>query len=108
MGREKAISNRKMREKLGEKDVKVGDAKMRKIVQYIRIQGLVPLLVASNEGYYVASTEAEVKDHLRSLKQRARAIWHLSENLKYQAGAGFGFNDREFESDEWNKILDMS
>lgn len=89
VGREKAISNRKMREKIAEKNVKVGDAKMRKVVQYIRIEGLVPLLVASNEGYYVAKDEEEVRGHYRSLKQRARAISKLAENLRFQSGMEF-------------------
>jgi hypothetical protein len=84
VGKGKAITNAQMRRKLAEQNIRIGGPKMRKIIQHIRLNNLVPLLVASSHGYYVAETDQEVEEYRRSLAERRRAIQLLEENLKFQ------------------------
>ena len=54
---------------------KVTEARMRKCINFIRIHGLVPHLVANSKGYYVATSIQEVEEYAESLRERAEAIW---------------------------------
>ena len=74
IGEEKAITNKKMCEALQESDYEVGEARIRKLINYIRINGLVDYLVANSKGYFVAQKKSEVKSHIASLKGREEAI----------------------------------
>jgi hypothetical protein len=75
VGKEKAITNAKIREALLEKfDIKLTDSQMRKYIQYIRIHRLVDKLCASAAGYYVAANEHEFNEYVSSLRQRTRSL----------------------------------
>lgn len=54
---------------------KVSESKMRKCINYIRINGLVQHLIANSHGYYIATSVEEVQEYADSLKERAEAIW---------------------------------
>ena len=54
---------------------KVSEARMRKCINYIRINGLVQHLLANSHGYYIATSVEEVQEYADSLKERAEAIW---------------------------------
>lgn len=56
---------------------KVTEARMRKCINYIRMNGLVPHLIANSNGYYVATSVDEVQQYAESLKERASAIWAM-------------------------------
>ena len=53
----------------------VTEARVRKCINFIRINGLVPHLVANSKGYYVATSVEEVERYAQSLQERAEAIW---------------------------------
>ena len=74
IGEEKAITNKKMCEALQENGYEVGEARIRKLINHIRINGLVDYLVANSKGYFVAQKKDEVKSHIASLKGREEAI----------------------------------
>lgn len=74
IGEEKAITNKKMCEALQGNGYEVGEARIRKLINYIRINGLVDYLVANSKGYFVAQKKDEVKSHIASLKGREEAI----------------------------------
>lgn len=65
-------------------DIKIGDARMRKIINHLRITGKVPCLIATNRGYYVASTVDEINEYITSLYQRAGAIIVVADALNKQ------------------------
>ena len=48
--------------------------RLRKIINHIRMKGLVPRLCASSKGYYVEHDNAKLNAYIRSLEQRAGAI----------------------------------
>lgn len=73
-GKDKAISNKEIRAAYAGKGVQLTDVKIRKIVNYIRTHDLVPCLVANSKGYYVAATEEEMNDYIKSLTQRCNEI----------------------------------
>ena len=62
----------------------VSEPRIRKCVNYIRMNGLVPHLVANNRGYYVATSIEEVEKYVESLDERAKAIWAIRSALKDQ------------------------
>lgn len=49
-------------------------ARIRKIINYIRINGLVKNLIASSDGYYIETNPEKIKKYVKSLRQRASAI----------------------------------
>lgn len=56
------------------KAIRVTGARVRKIVNYIRMKGLVANLIATSEGYYVENDPVKLKEYVGSLKARAKAI----------------------------------
>ena len=59
-------------------------ARVRKIINHIRRNDLVPCLVASSKGYYVAETEDEILDFEESLRGRESAIREVRESIERQ------------------------
>jgi len=53
---------------------KPNGARIRKVVNHIRVMGLVPCLAATTDGYFVAVNINEIADCVSSLRQRARQI----------------------------------
>ena len=69
---------------------KVSDARIRKIINYIRIHDLIPCLVASNEGYYIAESNQELKDYESSLLGREAAIHEVRQAISRQRELRYG------------------
>lgn len=85
-GKESAITNKNLRESFPD----LTDARVRKLINHIRNNNLVPCLIATSKGYYVASTEQELRDYEDSLRARADAIMSVCESIKQQRTARFG------------------
>ncbi len=62
-------------------DFKLTGARLRKIVNYIRVNHLLPLM-ATSEGYYTAESLDEIKGQIKSLEERASAIQKAADGLK--------------------------
>jgi hypothetical protein len=74
IGKSNAITNKQIRTAFAEKEnTKISDTRVRKIINHIRITGLVPYLCATSNGYYVAETHEEIYDYLKSLHERIAA-----------------------------------
>ena len=54
--------------------VRVDGPRVRKIINHIRLRGLVPRLIASSRGYYVADKDLDLLRYIESLRQREGAI----------------------------------
>lgn len=63
---------------------KIDGPRFRKCINYIRINGLVPLLLATSKGYFVANSESSVERFIESLDQRINAITTVRDSLHYQ------------------------
>ena len=73
IGKEKAITNKEIRAKFKERGVSIPDSRVRKIINHIRINGLVELLCASSKGYYIAKNDKEINEYMIGLKSRIEA-----------------------------------
>lgn len=58
------------------------EARIRKCINYIRMNGLVPHLIANCNGYYCATSVEEVEKYIESLDERAAAIWSMRAALQ--------------------------
>jgi hypothetical protein len=81
VGKQKAISNYRIRWMLFEKYGNLTSARVRKLINHIRINCLVRNLVANNTGYYVATSQEEVDTYIQSLRQRAASIMHVAQSF---------------------------
>ena len=84
-GKHKAFTNKSITKAIENRyDIKVSDARLRKIIQYIRNNDLVPLLIASSKGYYVSNDKEEIRDYINSLNQRLNSIKSTAVSMKRQ------------------------
>jgi hypothetical protein len=57
------------------------EPRLRKIVNFIRTNGMLPLIATSN-GYYVSTDPQEIQDQIKSLIQRSNAILNCANGLQ--------------------------
>lgn len=55
--------------------------RLRKLVNYIRVNGILPL-IATSKGYYVSYDKAEIRSQITSLEQRAASIENCAHGLR--------------------------
>lgn len=85
VGIDRALKNGQIRDILYRETRSMPDAsRIRKMINHIRITGLVPCLLASSHGYYVAVSREEVEAYQQSLRSRAGAIRCVYETLEIQ------------------------
>jgi hypothetical protein len=56
---------------------KLTDARLRKIINYYRVQAILPV-ISTSKGYYVSYDEDDVNDMMQSLCQRGNSIIQAS------------------------------
>lgn len=84
VGKSKAITNKAMCSALKSYGCKIDSPRIRKIINHIRLSGMVIGLIATSEGYYIAETRKELEDYLRSLEGREGAIHAVRKSLEKQ------------------------
>lgn len=57
------------------------EVRLRKLVNFIRAEGILPLIATSN-GYFCSEDKEEIKNQIESLTQRANAIMVSADGLK--------------------------
>jgi len=72
-GQANAVTNKNIVSALKD-NYKLSEARVRKIINHIRTNDLIPGLIATSEGYFIAETEAELLEYEESLKGREDAI----------------------------------
>lgn len=73
-GKAMAVTSTYIVETLRGKGYEITPARVRKLVNHIRVNNLVPRLIATSSGYYVATTREEMIDFIDSLIGREEAI----------------------------------
>ena len=61
---------------------KLTEARVRKCINYIRMHGMVPHLIANSHGYFCATSVEQVETYITSLDERAKAIWAMRSALQ--------------------------
>lgn len=74
IGKDKAITNKVICEKMKARGYKLNPARVRKIISFIRLNGLVINLISSKKGYFIATETEELEDYINTLHQREQAI----------------------------------
>lgn len=78
VGKDRAITNDDMRDALLKKyNLKIGDARLRKMINLIRNKMIIPGLIASSNGYYVTDDPKEVERWLKGITGRITALESL-------------------------------
>ena len=93
IGKENAVTNSAICKSLKEKGYKITDTRLRKIVHYIRTQNLVPLLIATSKGYYIATHKDEVEAYILSLSERINSISSVKSALIKQLQKSVNIKD---------------
>lgn len=84
VGAAHAITNKSIVAALKGKGMKISDARVRKVIAYIRVNGLIPGLMATSKGYYITRDSGELENYITSLTGRINAIQAVkNEALKY-------------------------
>ena len=85
VGKEKAVTNKDIVRGLKANcDIKIGEARVRKMINYIRNNDIIPCLIATSKGYYIAETKDEMLDYIDSLYGRVDAIEADALSMKRQ------------------------
>jgi len=84
IGKKKAVTSTRMSKALLDQyQIQVSGARIRKIVQYIRLNKMTRgCLLANSKGYYIETNKKAVRDYLESLQQRIMAINAMSKALE--------------------------
>ena len=61
--------------------MKMTDVRLRRMVNYIRTNGLLPL-IATSKGYFTSKNKQEIELQIKSLQERARSIQRCANGLK--------------------------
>jgi len=75
--------------------LKITEPRVRKIINHIRVNDLVPCLIATSQGYYIAESEQELKDYEESLLGREEAIRSVRLSIQRQRRHKFQHQQQE-------------
>lgn len=83
IGSKNAITNKKMIKALTSIGYDgLSEPRIRKIINYIRIQGLIINLVASSKGYYVENNIEERRRYVEGVQARAKSMLASLKNIE--------------------------
>lgn len=77
VGKDKAITNNKICKSVNEElNLKhtLTEPRVRKCINYVRTKNLIPFLIATSKGYYVATNKKELEEWRDSLSGRINSI----------------------------------
>lgn len=82
-GRQNAVTNGQIRDGIKTHlGVELDAARIRKIVQYIRINNMLPGLIATSTGYFYTTSITEIREWVESMRQRERALAESRESME--------------------------
>jgi len=90
LGKDKAVKNSEIVTGMKAWGYKITEARVRKIINHIRTNGLVSGLMATSNGYYIATHRTELKEYIESLRGRELAIRTVRQNMEKQMIQLFG------------------
>lgn len=84
IGRKTAVTNHHVVKAFQNRGYKLTEPRFRKIIQHIRVNGLIPGLISPGRGYYIATKKSEIQRYVKSLDERINAIIVTRDSLHYQ------------------------
>lgn len=67
--------------RLKQKGYKITEPRLRKIINFIRSEGILPL-IGTSKGYFVSYEREVIADQIKSLQERADSIANSAQGLK--------------------------
>lgn len=83
-GEENSVTSTHIVNELVKKGYSINGPRLRKIINYIRVNNIIYNLIATNNGYFIASSESECRSFIRSLDQRINSIITMRDAMAYQ------------------------
>jgi len=74
VGKQNAIKNAKMCQQLRIEGHLISGPRLRKILNFIRSTGIIRNIVATSDGYFIATTQKDLDDYRESINARVNAI----------------------------------
>lgn len=84
VGKKNAITNKQICKKMKALGHDVNDTRVRKIINYIRNNNLVSVLLASSKGYWVSKDKKEIQDWIESMEGRISSMAVVKNAVKQQ------------------------
>lgn len=81
IGKRNAITNNEIIKRLSIKYKNITEARVRKIINYIRNEGLLPGLAAFSGGYYITNDANDIRRYIQSLAGRENAIHKVKNSM---------------------------
>ena len=95
LGKNRAVKSGYIIETLrGKYGIKLDGPRFRKVMHVIQVNSLVPGIMATSKGYYVATTKEELESYEESLMQRAESIISKAKGINYQIRQFYGTGQR--------------
>ncbi len=94
VGRRSSITNKQMCTAMQRRGYDLNEARLRKVINHIRTKGIIPCLIATSSGYYIATEQKEMEDYIESLENRETAIREVREAMKSQYSTMFQKNEQ--------------
>lgn len=88
IGRNNAIKNAQMCRVLTNEGHKISGPRLRKILNFIRSEAIIKNIVATSEGYYIATTQKDLDDYRESINARVHAISRNLNGIDKTLGGG--------------------
>lgn len=83
-------TNKQIQKYYNAKGYKLNDIRVRRIIRYIRLNNMVPFLVASAKGYYRTTDQQDILRFLESCRQRERAQKEMRNAIEKQYIVKYG------------------
>jgi hypothetical protein len=84
IGEARAITNTAITRAMKGAGYQLTEARLRKIINHIRVNGMIRWLIATSKGYYIATSRQEMEDYIVSLRGREDAIRAVRESMEKQ------------------------
>ena len=84
IGKENSITNKKICKALKDLRHEITEPRLRKIIHSIRANNIIPLLLSTSKGYFVARDSKEVDDWIKSMEQRINSQKQVLNAIKKQ------------------------
>ena len=86
IGKSNPVTNKQICNYLNENGIKSNGPRIRKIINYLRIQGYVPGLCATGSGYYIAANKEEYIEYIASFSKRVSSMLVVLDAAKRDLG----------------------
>lgn len=84
IGKKNAVTNSHVVKAFTDRGFKLTEPRFRKIIQHVRVNGLISGVVSYGKGYFVAEKRSDIQTNVESLDKRINAQIITRDSLKHQ------------------------